>query len=93
MKTKILLFAIIALACLSFIVTWEIALHPSVSATVAVNQLADDESAAILMRSYDRINAFLPVTLGAVTVLFGLLLFGSDVVSAVKRALSNEEES
>jgi hypothetical protein len=89
-KTKIVLLVMAVLACITLNSTFELLIHPTVSAQTAVGQLADSETSVILMRSYDRLANLLPIVSWAATGLFGLLLFGPVVVTAVKQALTEE---
>ena len=93
MRIRICVFVLIVLAACVINATFETAVHPSASTSLAVGQLEDSESAAIGMRTYDRLSNTVPQLTWAVVALSGLALFSKPFLRDFKTLFVEEENS
>ena len=61
MAPKLFILVVLALACATLNGMVDVVIQQPVSATLAVDQLADDEVAAATMRSYSSLMNLLPI--------------------------------
>lgn len=85
---RLFILCMLAVICLALNSMLDVVVHPSLSADVAVEQFSDDESAAVLMRSYDHFTALFPMVSWGFVALFGLFLFRTDLVNGAKSVIN-----
>jgi hypothetical protein len=80
---KLIVFVVAFCAGTAILSTFDAVAHPTIAASLAVDQLQDTESSAIAMRAYDRAQNFLPGGIqGAILFLGAYLLFGTALFRA-----------
>lgn len=60
-------------------------IDPTISANVAVGQLANDEIGAVSTRGYTSLTNFVPVASWSLVVVFGVFLFYRDIKELYKK--------
>lgn len=86
---KLFLFLAVLLLGNATISIYDAVVHPTIAASVAVDQLDNTERGAITMRAYDQVQNLFPVGVWGATVLFGALLFRADFMRLITN-LRNE---
>lgn len=84
MKVKVVLLVLVALVLGTINTMFDLVIHPTLAANVAVDQLKDDDTAAAVMRSYDVIANLLPVVLVIMFLGVGILVFRSEIRRATR---------
>lgn len=93
---KFWLFAAFAFGSFAILSGFDTAVHPTISATLAVAQLDDTEGSAIAMRTYERVFSDFPLGIwGAIgfvglCLVFGTTLFRADIVQLFTRRRNDE---
>jgi hypothetical protein len=91
MVARIFLMLVLVLGCTWFNSIADL-LHPTVASNLAVDQLQNDESSAITIRSYEYVMALLPILSWAFVALFGVFLFRNEIRKFAKDVARVEEK-